>query len=207
MDFDKFFDILQKRRSVRKYLPDEIKDDEIRKIILAGIQAPSGTNVQGWKFRIVTDKKNIVRIAEIIKEKINKLTSFYGDSIVKNGMTEYGGNFFFFENAPAIILLYAKNPNNFVKKIFEEGLNLYKGCGTFLSLGMVIQNMMLAASILGIGTCPLTGPLLAEEEINNEFEVPTKYQLSAVLSLGYPEIIPNSPGRKDIDKFIITDQN
>ncbi|HPO50035.1 MAG TPA: nitroreductase family protein [Spirochaetota bacterium] len=202
MNFEDFFEILENRRSIRKYTSQNIDKEDIKKIILSGIQAPSGTNIQGWKFRVIENKEEILKIANVIEKKIIKLSSEYGDGIVKNGMLEYGGNFYFFKNAPLIILLYSKKPNNLVKKFFEEGINLYKGCGTLLSLGMVMQNMMLASSVLGIGSCPLTGPLLAEKEIDAEFSPPNKYELSAVLSLGYPEAIPKSPGRKEYEKFI-----
>ncbi|NLI98271.1 nitroreductase family protein [bacterium] len=47
------------RKSVRKFLPKKIPTDIIRKILEAGIRAPSGGNRQPWRFIVVTDRKKI----------------------------------------------------------------------------------------------------------------------------------------------------
>ncbi|HOV13677.1 MAG TPA: nitroreductase family protein [Spirochaetota bacterium] len=203
MDYESFLNLCKERRSIRKYTEQMVSDSDIEKIIMAGIQAPSGTNVQGWKFKILKEKKDITKLATIISDKVNLLASSHGDSIIRNGMLEYGGNFFFFKDAPVVIVLYTKKPTNLSQYFFRDGLNSYKGSGTFLSMGMVIQNMMLASHSLGLGSCILTGPMIAEDEIELVFEPPKKYELCGILSLGYPAVTPKSPGRKELDKFII----
>lgn len=47
------------RKSIRKYLDKKIPKDIIRKILEAGIRAPSGGNRQPWRFIVVTDKDKI----------------------------------------------------------------------------------------------------------------------------------------------------
>ena len=67
-----------------------------------------------------------------------------------------------------------------------------------------MQNMMLAAHTLGISTCPLTGPLIAEKEIIKTFPSPKKHELAALLCLGYSDkITRGGPGRKPVEKFIV----
>jgi nitroreductase len=49
------FEAIEKRRSVRSYLPDPIPDSILRKILEAGRLAPSAVNRMPWRFIVVKD--------------------------------------------------------------------------------------------------------------------------------------------------------
>ena len=51
-----FFDLVNKRESVRGYLDKEVEKEKIIKIIEAARVAPSACNAQPWKFVVVNDK-------------------------------------------------------------------------------------------------------------------------------------------------------
>jgi nitroreductase len=51
------FEAIQKRRSVRAYLPDPVPEDKLKTILEAGRMAPSASNIQPWHFIVVTDKQ------------------------------------------------------------------------------------------------------------------------------------------------------
>ncbi|MFW5991994.1 MAG: nitroreductase family protein [Halanaerobiaceae bacterium] len=55
------YEAIKKRRSIRNYLPDEIEEDKLKRVLEAGRLAPSGKNAQAWRF-IVTGDKNIKRL-------------------------------------------------------------------------------------------------------------------------------------------------
>lgn len=59
-----FYEVIKKRRSVRKYKPDPISDDVLKRILEAGRIAPSAKNIQPWKFIVIKDPENKKRIAE-----------------------------------------------------------------------------------------------------------------------------------------------
>ncbi|MCK4796220.1 MAG: nitroreductase family protein [Spirochaetes bacterium] len=204
MNYEDFLSLCKIRRSVRQYNDKKVLIGDIYKIIDAAIQAPSGTNIQGWKFRIINNKNEIIKVTDIIEQKLKDVASKFDDSyILKENFLKYGKNFYFFKKAPCVIFLYSCKPRNIVKRFFGKGLSWYKGEGVFLSLGMAMQNMMLAACTLGISTCALTGPLLAEKELNDILKPPPKHELTALLCLGYTDKQPQSPGRKPIEKFIV----
>lgn len=48
-------DAINGRRSVRKFKPDPVPEDALRSLVEAASMAPSGSNVQAWKFGLVTD--------------------------------------------------------------------------------------------------------------------------------------------------------
>lgn len=50
------FEAILNRRSIRKYTDAPVTDEEIRKILEAGMMAPSAGNQQPWQFVVVRDK-------------------------------------------------------------------------------------------------------------------------------------------------------
>ena len=71
------------------------------------------------------------------------------------------------------------------------------------SVAAAIQNMLLAAWELGIGSCWLTAPIVAgmSNELRQTF-APDKGELMALITLGYPEKIPNAPKRRE-NRYVI----
>ncbi len=49
-------DVINNRRSIRKFIEKEVEAEKIDKIIRAGMQAPSAHNQQAWEFVVVTDE-------------------------------------------------------------------------------------------------------------------------------------------------------
>jgi nitroreductase len=47
------FEIMQTTRSMRRLKPDPLPDELIGKILEAGVSAPSGENMQRWRFLVV----------------------------------------------------------------------------------------------------------------------------------------------------------
>ena len=51
------FEIIRTTRSMRRLKPDPVPDELIRKILEAGVCAPSGGNMQRWRFLVIRDGK------------------------------------------------------------------------------------------------------------------------------------------------------
>ena len=70
------------RRSVRSFKPEQIKDEELNKILEAAIYAPSGMNKQSWKFTAIQNSSKVEELAKAIKisQDIPKdnIYNFYG---------------------------------------------------------------------------------------------------------------------------------
>lgn len=80
-----------------------------------------------------------------------------------------------------------------------EGYNRDKD---LMSIGACIQNMLLMASSMGIGTVWLGEILNKKAEVNEILTVDESYELAAVIALGYPKDTPQK-GRKDLESLII----
>ena len=61
-----FEEIINTRRSIREYHDKEVSDEDILKIIRAGMQAPgSRLGAEPWEFVVVKDKETLARLGEI----------------------------------------------------------------------------------------------------------------------------------------------
>ena len=76
-------ELLKTTRAVRKRLDFErpVSDGLLRECVESAIQAPTGSNVQGWHFMLVTERSKIEKIAAIYK----KAFEWYKDSPVYAG--------------------------------------------------------------------------------------------------------------------------
>jgi nitroreductase len=58
-------DIIFKRRSIRKFTSDKIRDSDIQHLLEAGMAAPSANNRQPWQFVVVTERTTLDRLGDV----------------------------------------------------------------------------------------------------------------------------------------------
>ena len=111
-------------------------------------------------------------------------------------------------NAPAIILVYNQNVFKDVaykfhkisnEKVEKRYINIAE-LTEIEAISGAIQNMILSAHELGVGSCWNTIPLFCDKEINGVLK--TDEQLIAVLSMGYPAEDGRRSKRKSADKTV-----
>lgn len=155
---------IQNRRSYRKYLKKPIEFEKIGIILEAACCAPSSGNLQHWKFIIVNDRDKVEKIAG------------------------YSFQQYWISNAPMLIAVCSiceKQESFFGKR----GSMLYSIQG----VAAAIENMLLAATGLGLGSCWVGG--FEEDRVKDILQVPSNVNLHALITLGYPDEIPQ---KKDI---------
>jgi len=66
---------------------------------------------------------------------------------------------------------------------------------------LTIQNLQLAAHALGLGTCWMTAPLFARTQLHALLAVESRWQLAAVIPIGYAASVnTNRPRRLRLDR-------
>lgn len=60
-------DIIRRRRSVRRYTPDPVSDEQIKRILLAAMNAPSAMNRRPWHFLVIRDEEVRRRLAGTLR--------------------------------------------------------------------------------------------------------------------------------------------
>lgn len=58
-------DIINCRRSIRRYLEKPVEDEKIERLLRAGMQAPSGKNEMPWEFIVVKDEETRLAISQM----------------------------------------------------------------------------------------------------------------------------------------------
>jgi nitroreductase len=127
---NKVIEAIKSRRSIRKYLPEQLKDGELQAILEAGNYAPSAHNEQSWHFTVIRNKELLDRMSAKAKEAM----AAQGTDWVKT----MGGNkdFHLFYHAPAVIVVSMR----------KAALSPLVDCAA------AIENMLLAAESLDIGS-------------------------------------------------------
>ncbi len=187
-----FYEVVAKRRSVRKFMEKPVPEEVLIRVLDAGRWAPSAGNTQPWHFIIITDADVKGKIAKICTEFSRKAwaefppqTARYlaarGGSWDKSGMTKI----------PVLIAVCYSVP----KQMREE---LILG-----SAWCAVQNILLAATAEGLGSCIYTFYNIEEERrIKQILEVPENYRIATLIQLGYSKEEPQKPSRKELKEIV-----
>ncbi|MFC1745620.1 nitroreductase family protein [Candidatus Riflebacteria bacterium] len=195
---EQFVEFIKSRRSIRSFQEKEVSDEQINKLLHAARWAPSNNNRQGWYYIFVRDESVKLSMADAVKgtlEQCGQLPEVVGQKY----FVEYVQNFLVFQNAPLVLVSMFSRPASISSKIIKAvDANEYAS-GEIFSLGMGIMNILLMASSMGLGSCVLTGPLLAELALKKILKVPGRYNLGPLVALGWPAEAPKPPRRKDLN--------
>ena len=189
----KMKEIIEARRTVRKYQNRNIPRKSIMEIINAGRWAVSAHNIQPWEFVVTCRKKEIEKIAKVMNKKSERLLC--GFNIVMRDAAEN------LKNAPCIIAVYSNGAMRKKYSRFGEPYNDLAITYEIQSVAAAAENMLLYGSSIGLGMAWYGMALFCAEEINEIFE--KKSELMAILAAGYPDEKPNSPSRKEIRDIAI----
>lgn len=140
-------DVISQRRSIRKFMNKEIPSDSILRIINAGIEAPSAKNRQPWKYIVIT-KKNKNRMLQIMEEGIKQEKEANRESIRKT-VSSSENTLRVMREAPVTIFIVNTDNCLILETDIEE--KFYE-IANVQSIGASIQNMLLEATGLGIGS-------------------------------------------------------
>src|SRR5712692_815633 len=176
------FEIIRTTRSMRRLKPDRVPNELIRKILEAGICAPSGGNMQRWRFLVVRDPQ--------VKATVGALYKRAWDEQVA---PRYRAG----EPAPGTsrdrFLRMLAAAEHLAAHIHEapvwivpclEGAASTRTAGS--SIYPAVQNMLLAARALGLGATLTTLYLSFEKEAEAALGLPADWHSYAILPIGYP---------------------
>ncbi len=187
-----FYEVVFKRRSIRKFKETPVPEDVLFRVLEVGRWAPSAGNTQPWHFIIVTDAEVKKRIAHICTEYSRK---HWADFLPETAryLAARGGSWdkSAMAKIPALIAVCFHIP----EKMREEL--------ALASAWTAIQNMLLAATTEGLGSCIYTFYNNEEEnQIKKILDVPENYRIAALIQLGYPAAEPPKPSRKALKELI-----
>jgi nitroreductase len=160
-------DIIKKRRSVRFFKPEQISDSEIAAIIEAGTYAPSGRGDQSWYFTVAQNTELLNELSEAVKRIYATLDNPFLQSQGKNP------KYHLYYHAPTVIIISGN----------KDALLPQLDCA------VCVQNILLAAESLNIGSCWISGiDLLAATDdgqpLIKKLNIPDGYRPYFSVALG-----------------------
>lgn len=75
---------------------------------------------------------------------------------------------------------------------------------SIIGTSIALQNMVIAAWALGIGSCWIGG--FKEDKVKQLLKIPDKWKIVALVTLGYPDKIPHVKRKKPIEKVVSIDR-
>lgn len=155
---------IRTRRSIRLFTDKPVEEDKLRLVLEAARLAPSAGNRQPWRFIVVLDP--------IVREEIKRVKEKYRPRPKPEAKLPSRRSPL--DTAPVIIVGCAVPNESF------PGTEFWK-----IDVAIALQNLVLAAHSLGLGTCWI-GVHHEEEELKKILGAPEEIRIVAMVALGYP---------------------
>lgn len=186
-------DIIRNRRSVRKFNERKVSKKTLNRLIDMARWAPCPNNFQPWKFMIAKKGNKITKkVIQYLEDKAKKkgiaISIFLKDAIKV------------LEGAPFVIYVFntkiiEEQYKTMVSKYYQDKTNLFE----HQSIATAIENMLLYAEKIGLGTVWLGSPVMVSKGIERIFN--TDFELSAIIALGYYDHRPVKTSRLAVEQI------
>jgi nitroreductase len=184
-------DAIKTRRSIRHYKPDPIPEELLQKVLEAARWAPSWANSQCSRYIVVRDQEKRKQLAGSVR---------IGNSAMA-ALTE----------APVIIVVCAE----LGKAGYTDGEKVTgrsdwkisltnKGDWYMFDSGLAMQNLVLAARAVGLGTVYIGG--FNSNDVAEAVKLPRGMEVVAMTPLGYPADEGKASSRKELSELVFNEQ-
>lgn len=164
-------DAIRERRSIRRFKADPVPEATLGRLLESAVQAPSAGNLQPWFFYVVKKAE--------IREELARAAGYQK----------------FVAEAPVTIVVCADVPRS-ARYYGRRGAELY----CLQDTAAAIQNLMLAATAFGLGTCWVGA--FSEEMTRNVLQLPDHLRPVALIPVGYPVRQPAPRPRRPLEEVV-----
>jgi nitroreductase len=171
---------IEERRSIRRYLDEPVEEEKLQHVLAAARLTPTWANKQCWRLIVVRDLAR--------REQLGRLCNVEGSEHFPNPIGKS------FTVAP-IVLVACADPN---KSGRMYGQDFY-----LVDVGLMMENVMLAAREVGLGTCYVG--IYDEPRIKDLLEIPSHIRVVGLTPLGYPESWPDARPRKELSEMVLSE--
>jgi nitroreductase len=164
------------QRSIRRFRPDPISIDDLNLILDAAVKAPNGGNRQTGRFVVINEPELIRKFGVLYREawwakrrdEKRPWTTLDEIPVEEASMRAAARLADEIKDAPCIVLAFS----------------MMRGGAS--SVIPAVQNLMLAARALGIGSVPTTLHPTVMERVNALLGIPAEAEFHLCIPLGYP---------------------
>ena len=166
------FEAINTQRGIRYFKPDPVPDELITRLLQAAIKAPSGGVRQGWSFVVIRDQETRRKIGDIYRTGAKFVIR---PDMTPQQLKVYGAAQHLedhIEDVPVLILACIQGD----PASTTWGASIYPA----------VQNILLAARALGLGSVLTTRHRRFEEEIKQLLGIPEDVVTAALIPIGFP---------------------
>jgi len=202
------FAAIRTRRSIRRFKPDPLPEDDIVRIVQAATQAPSAGNWQMWKFLVVTNRPMLEKMRDAIIRKLDDIASCPEAEAFREKLEASKSYSTFFVNAPVTIVVLGERYRSTLEEVLEKRgakqweIDELRQRPDLQSIGGAIQTLCLAAHAMGYGTCWMSAPCVAGKEIKEILGIGPEWEVVALVPLGIPDESPQTRPRKPLNEVL-----
>lgn len=198
-------EVIESRRSIRKFKPDSIPDLHIKELIEAGRLAPSGTNIQPTRYVVIKSEAARAKLKECTPLPfVSAAPVIFACCIDTQSITTTGDRMKELREAKAFIDTplneEVKNYANDKKNENKVDVNAIK---SYLNLNaaIAIDHITLRAVDLGLGSCWVM--MFDKEKVKSLLKLDDRYEVIALLPIGYPDQSPLRRPRLTFEEVFI----
>ena len=185
--YDALMEVASTMRAMRRLKPDPLPDDLLNKVLMAGVQAPSGQNTQPWSFLVLRDAQAKQWFADHYRDAIESrfgVMSIPDDqSSMARQLKALRYQIDHMHEFPVLLVVCGLRDWPF-KVPAEERVGLAPP--NYGAVYPCVQNILLACRALGLGAALTTMHQLFEEEMHERFDIPEEYGVVVTIPIGYP---------------------
>ncbi len=184
---------IRDRHSVRSFTSDDVNDEEIRVLLHAANAAPSAHNQQAWRFIILRGNK---------KQELAQLVTTQSTAFPRPAAALLRMGAKSIISAPVVIAVV--NTGDLIKhgtelfKVEKETAHDFFRTMEIQSSAAAVENILLAAASLGLGTVWLGVLYLIKDEVLRFLGEP-EGEFMAVVPVGRPARIGGGPLKQPVE--------
>ena len=183
MAVTEFYDLVRKRRAIRRYEDRAIPDDLLERLLSTAMWAPSAHNRQPWRFAVLTSFASKDKLARAMGARLRQDRLRDGDApdtIERDVSRSYER----ISGAAAVILFFLSMSD--MDHYPDRRRNEAERQMAVQSVAMAVQNLWLLAAAEGLGACWLCAPLFVPDLVRETLAVPDDWEAQGLLTLGWP---------------------
>lgn len=189
---------IYERRSIRKFQEKDVPLELLNKILDAGRAAPSAKNRQPWRYIVFGNehKKELLKVMEDGLQREEKGITDLPKS--QHGIADAKNTLRIMQEAPIIIAVMNTNAKSPFLPV-DNDERITEICDS-LSIGASVENMLLAAEEIGLGTLWIANTCFAYTELVSYLN--TEEQLACAFAVGYANESPGWRPRKPLNEIV-----
>lgn len=184
---------IRKRRSVRRYTDRPVPDADLDQLLRLALLAPTGGMAQAWSVLVVRDPERRAALADLIVRggaEYFRMVRPAAEGATPEEHAEWARGY-----AAQALGTYSKVPVWIVgllvpRGVFPPDQRTAERDADMVSVGFMIENLMIAARAKGLGTVPTVFQWFVEDEFRALLGLPPEIEAPLVTPLGYPEEFP-----------------